>query len=443
LLPQSHIEWTYGDSAIYGHAVRNDAGDLSLYDWWLTSAGPLPTGGGAMVAKDRPAGLGPRLRDGTYLFSRGERYAEKIDRAGFVVPSLGFGTSTLNLRDGSYAIGVNGESVESGQVILQKPNAVIFDPDRAPCGIGIPLSPVTYEWTATGETVAWEKVHGNSCAGPQPATGVPWTRGPQGVIAMSQAGTISVADPGGFVTDEVVGRDQSNPNEDPDWSPDGSSIVFAGADQGGLDLFSVDSSGGGRVRLTHEAGDETAPSWSPDGGPIAYSFDDGLDVNWTSGIAVIAPDGTGHRVLTSRQEQSFVRPLWSPDGTRIAFTVLEGAQANAPNAYVMNADGSGLVELSSGLAAVLSWTRDGRIVLSSGGNLVTVLPDGSDERILSADPVEFGQLTMDWSPDGRWVTMASAGPSEENEHLYLMRGDASELFLVGVGTTPSWRPETP
>ena len=58
--------------------------------------------------------------------------------------------------------------------------------------------------------------------------------------------------------------------------------------------------------------------------------------------------------------------------------------------------------------------------------------------MLLDDAPDAGRLELDWSPDGRWVTMASAGP---NQNLYLMRGDASELFLVGTGITPSWRPD--
>ena len=65
---QSHIEWTDENASIYAHAIRNDLGDLSLYEWWLTSSGPLLPSEDAVRAKDPPPGLAPSLlQDGTYL----------------------------------------------------------------------------------------------------------------------------------------------------------------------------------------------------------------------------------------------------------------------------------------------------------------------------------------------------------------------------------------
>ena len=48
---QSHIEWTYEDSSIYAHAVRNDLADLSLYDWWLSTSGPVASNGDATATR--------------------------------------------------------------------------------------------------------------------------------------------------------------------------------------------------------------------------------------------------------------------------------------------------------------------------------------------------------------------------------------------------------
>ena len=444
IVKQSHIEWTDENSSIYAHAVRHDLADLSLYQWWLTSSGPVVTNDGTAVEKDPPAALEPVLTDGSYMVSISERDQKEAGESGFVLPEVGFGTVTMNLHEGSYEIGVNGEFPETGTVSLRKPNSVVFAPNRAPCGIGVSLGPVTYEWTTKGSTVTWEKVGGEGCAGPQPFTGIPWIRGPDGLIALSQGGAIRLSDPAGFVTDEVVGLKDTNPNGFPDWSPDGTTIAFAGSDQQGADLYAVHADGTGRTRLTDAAGDELAPDWSPDGGSIAFVFDDGADVHWRAGIAVTTPGRADWTELVARDEQSFWEPVWSPDGKRIAFTILEGAQANAPNAYVMDADGGNLVDLSSSLATVVSWTPDGsRIVLSKAGDLVSVKPDGTGERVLLGDAPEFAKLTAEYSPDGKWLTMSSSPRESSNGHLYLMRVADQELFLVGSGITTSWRPEGP
>jgi TolB protein len=429
---RSHIEWTDENSSIYAHAVRNDLGDLSLYEWWLDSSGPVIADESVTgFTKDRPPTApisGPP--DGSYLAATGPCAP---DRNGTCVMHIE--GSTYDIRNAGFTPFLKGE------VLLRKPASVVFAPQIGFChDEGRSTKPASYTWTEAGDELSFERTGGGTCGGPTFAD--PWTRAPRGLIALSQGGAINLADPAGFFVDEVIGPHDTSPNQDPDWSPDGSTIVFTGASQEGADVYAVGADGRDRTRLTDEPGDEYTPSWSPDGGSIAYAFDDGVDVHWTSGIAVIGPDGSGNRVLTSRREQLFAKPLWSPDGTRIAFTVLAGASSNAPHAYVMNADGSGLAELSSRPAAVLSWMPVGdRIVLSSGEDLVTVGPDGSGERVLLDDPPEAGRLELDWSPDGRWVIMASGGPNQSDANLYLMRGDASEVFLVGKGTTPSWRPD--
>jgi hypothetical protein len=441
---QSHIEWTDENVSIYAHAVRKDLADLSLYQWWLSSSGPVPAGDGVTVEKDLPAALPAGLRDGTYMISVTKQDEKQAGHGGFIPSPLGFGTVTVDIRDGTYTMGVNGAFPETGEVLFQKPNSVAFAPERAPCGVGVGLTPVSYEWTAKGDTITWERVHGKGCAGPQPFTGIPWTRAPEGVVVLSQGGAIRQTNAAGFGAGEVVGLDTTS-NQFPDWSPDGSMIVFAGLDQQGQDLYTVNADGSARTRLTETPGDERMPSWSPNGASIAFAFDDGGDVHWRSGIALTNPSGSEWTELVARHDQFVVGPVWSPDGTRIAFTVVEGSPPNAPNAYVMNADGSDIVPLSDGLAGVLCWTPDGRrILLSSDGDLVMVRPDGSDRRVFLGQAPEAALLSADYSPDGRWLIMASVfGSPDPNYNVYLMRANDGELFLVGSGSAPSWRPDVP
>ena len=88
----------------------------------------------------------------------------------------------------------------------------------------------------------------------------------------------------------------------------------------------------------------------------------------------------------------------------------------------------------------LSWTPDGkRIVLSAYGSLLAVRPDGTGDRVILRYPPENGRLVMDWSPDGRWIVMTNPYSSATN-NVYLMRSGGGELFLVGSGSEPSWRP---
>jgi Tol biopolymer transport system component len=85
--------------------------------------------------------------------------------------------------------------------------------------------------------------------------------------------------------------------EDFSWSPDGSQIAFCALSRKyHLDLFVVDSDGTDSTKIAKGACD---PSWSPLGGSIAISSFGPSLVN--RGIDTIAPDGTGRsRVISGK-----------------------------------------------------------------------------------------------------------------------------------------------
>jgi DNA-binding SARP family transcriptional activator/tRNA A-37 threonylcarbamoyl transferase component Bud32 len=428
---RSHIEWTDENALIYAQAVRNDLGDLSLYEWWLTSAGPVVSSGDGTspLEKDRPSGLAGHLRDGTYLIS----YEKGHD-------ATGRGTSMIRLLDGTYEYGDDGNVLERGATYLQKPNTIVFAPVQCP-GKTSPrvLDPVVYAWAVRGGSVSWDKLRGGPCAGPQPRflPTRPWTRAPEGVIAVEIGGEIELVDPGGSLIRSTT-QHHTGSNAWPDWSPDGSKIVFARADQSGLDLYVMSADGTDLRKITDAPGDEYSPAWSPDGSRIVFGFDDGAESGWRSGLASVDPDGAGWTELYAQTERRVDVPAWSPDGSRIAFTIFDETPSS-PFPFVIDADGGSLTKLRDDHGVALSWTPDGRrVVLSADGSFVTVRPDGSDERVFIEEPPEDGRLVIDWSPEGRWIAMSS--PSGFGNNLYLMRADGSQTFQIGLGIEPSWRP---
>jgi Tol biopolymer transport system component len=151
----------------------------------------------------------------------------------------------------------------------------------------------------------------------------------------------------------------------PFWSPDGSKVVFVSARDGRRRLYVMNADGSGERPLTSAGpGDDHLPAWfpgfgsgdveydpwSPDGKRIAFERW-GDTVTDKQVIHVINADGSGLRALTGDRSQF---NGWSPSGQRIAFTKWAGVYTGPypePEIFVVNADGSGIVNVTNHAAA--------------------------------------------------------------------------------------------
>ena len=95
----------------------------------------------------------------------------------------------------------------------------------------------------------------------------------------------------------------------PDFSPDGSQLVYASDVEGGLEIYVQPVSGGRATRLT-DSGACSEPAWSPDGRWIVYT-----DLA-RGGLWLVAPSGGSRRQLTDFGMQA----AWSPDGRWVVFS---------------------------------------------------------------------------------------------------------------------------
>ncbi len=129
-------------------------------------------------------------------------------------------------------------------------------------------------------------------------------------------------------------------DNEPAWSPDGSKIVFESRRDilTAREIYAMNADGTNLVRLTTNTVEDFYPSFSPDGTKILFVSNRDGNVE----IYVMNTDGTNPVRLTNTQaEESF--PAYSPDGAKIVFT---GVASNLRSLYTMNADGSNVRQIT-------------------------------------------------------------------------------------------------
>jgi len=147
----------------------------------------------------------------------------------------------------------------------------------------------------------------------------------------------------------------------PKFSPDGRSIVIAlgTAKQAsphsaiGTALHVLDANGGNARRITPWALGAGSPDWSPDGTRIVFTSEGGH----TPFIYTVGADGSGLTQLTKNEpgrDRIGMQAVWSPDGKQIAFSRSTGVVTRRfpppMDIAVMNPDGTGVQVVTSGPA---------------------------------------------------------------------------------------------
>ncbi len=249
------------------------------------------------------------------------------------------------------------------------------------------------------------------------------------------------------------------------WSPDGERIAFVSSEvntpcspcppcheegctpmvtEYHTRLYVMNRDGTEMRMLTPREGRIEAVAWSPIGKQILFTQH--------GAVWVINPDGFGlfkvADALTEYRGRLYAaQPAWSPDGSRIAFVAPGIGPERHPDIFIVNADGSGLFNLTNHPAEDFqpAWSPDGRYIAFVTARLgyqsiYTIGVDGSNLTQIFHSPTE-GAYHPTWAPDSSRLAFVVGLPPLWKEQLFLVDltgGLPRQLSKEYVGDRPVW-----
>ena len=229
------------------------------------------------------------------------------------------------------------------------------------------------------------------------------------------------------------------------------------------DIWVMDADGTNQTNLTNTPDtNEGQPAWSPDGTKIAFTGPGDLNEDGVrlGDIYVMDADGTNRTNLTDTPNRSDYQPSWAPSGAQLTFVrVVEGRVfLEQPDIFVMDTDPAtkdDAINLTQTDESEYdpAWSPDGAKIAfagvrNSGWEIVTMDPDGQNEKILTGDGFDGNDEAPDWSPDGTKVVFMKesqvGGCCEPWEIWAVNRDGSGDTNLTNdpsYDMGPSWSPD--
>jgi TolB protein len=234
------------------------------------------------------------------------------------------------------------------------------------------------------------------------------------------------------------------------WSPDGNRFVFdiGGGEFAPRYLYTINADGSNKQQVTDGGVDtwDVEPDWSPDGSRIAFAGSlpcAGGGVCYYA-IFTMNPDGSNPIQLTNGR-YSDLDPAWSPDGSKLVFF---RSQRDVSDLFTINADGSGLHQITHTKAWELNpaWSPSGSSIafVANDETLDRVRPGSGNTKVLFRCEGRCSRISggPSWSPNGRKLLVSLHGAGVDR--LYELRRDGSHVHRMSThgmnACCPSWDP---
>jgi len=206
---------------------------------------------------------------------------------------------------------------------------------------------------------------------------------------------------------------------DPVWAPDGSRLFFSSSRSGSRNLWSVAADFTRPTPLTSGTTFDERPFVSPDGRQVAFiSAQADRRAIW-----IVPSDGGTRRHILSADVLDTLS--WSRDGTRIVYAAPDG---DAPGLFVASInDGQATRLPTPGAANAPAWSPREDVIAyieprggALGARVRFVTAAGEPAYTgLDVGPAAFGNGTMAWSADGRWLAVVGL-PGSRAGYIWLI-----------------------
>lgn len=230
----------------------------------------------------------------------------------------------------------------------------------------------------------------------------------------------------------------------PQWSPDGTRIVFARAFETHAGIYVINADGSHLRQLSaYRFADE--PAFSPDGKSVVFTRD---ETPREDGLTILAAAGGRPREITTNPEHGGPHhngecgcdgdARFTPDGKHIVFKRTRHNFADSA-LFIVGVDGGGLHRLTE-------WKLSaGQPRISPDGKRLAYSVNSNDNGIANVFVMDLAggghrvQLTRQgkgggtglnaWSPDGRYLSITT---DRANGHaqIWIMRADGSEAHSI-------------